>query len=91
MGVMAVRWRLNGRLDLQDRLRFILVQRGTAFSAKIVSGPKLDEMAMVATYHFPGINRRQCCSHGMISECQSRQFSKNPLRGTSNDCEEPPN
>jgi hypothetical protein len=52
------RWRLNWHLDFQDRFGLVLVERGTALSAKIVIGPKLDEMTMVATNDFPGINRR---------------------------------
>jgi hypothetical protein len=63
MGMVSVRRRLNGRLDLKDRLGLIFIKRGAAFSAKIVVGPELDEMTMVATYNFPGINRRQCCCH----------------------------
>jgi hypothetical protein len=58
MGVVAVCGRLDRDLDFQDRLGLILVQRSAAFSAKIVGGPELDEMTMVATYHFPGIDRR---------------------------------
>jgi hypothetical protein len=58
MGMVAVRGGLDRDLDFQDRLGLILVQRGAAFSAKIVGGPKLDEMTMVATYHFPGIDGR---------------------------------
>jgi hypothetical protein len=58
MRVVSVRGGLDRDMDFQDRLGLILVQRGTAFSAKIVGGPKLDEMTMVATYHFPGIDRR---------------------------------
>ena len=90
---MAVRGRFDRRLDIQDRLRLILVQRGTAFSAKIVGGPELDEMTMVATYHFPGINRRQCCSHddfGVPEQAVSPKttaWGLEPLRGAANDCE----
>lgn len=49
----------------QNRLRLILVERGTAFSAKIVGGPELDKMAMVTSHYFTGINRRKCCSHNL--------------------------
>jgi hypothetical protein len=42
MGTVPVGRRFNRRLDLKDQLRFILVQGGTAFSAKIVVGPELD-------------------------------------------------
>jgi hypothetical protein len=42
MGMMSVRGRLDGRLDLKDGLGLIFVQRGAAFSAKIVVGPELD-------------------------------------------------
>ena len=77
--MMAVRGRLNRRLDLKDRLRYVFIERGTAFSAKIVGGPELDKMAMVATYHFPGINRRQCCSHGCMGVPEQASL-QNPLR-----------
>ena len=56
MGMTAVRGLLNRRLDLKNRLGLVFVQRGTAFSAKIVVGPELDEMTMIATDHFTGIN-----------------------------------
>jgi hypothetical protein len=42
MGAMAIRRRLDGRLDLKDRLGLVFIQRGAAFSAKIVVGPELD-------------------------------------------------
>src|SRR6185437_11560913 len=47
----------------QNWFRLILVQRCTAFSAKIVGGPELDQMTVVTSDHFPGIDRRQCCCH----------------------------
>jgi hypothetical protein len=49
--------RLRRRGSHQDRLWFVLVKRGSAFSAQMVTGPKLDEVAVVATNYFPGINR----------------------------------
>src|SRR5258708_990444 len=76
MGAVPVRGRLYRRRYLQDGLRLILVQRRAAFPAEIVSGPELDEMTMVATYHFPGIDRRQSCSHELFRRCQSRQTPK---------------
>src|SRR6476646_1747613 len=81
MGVMSVRRRLDGRLDLKDRLGLIFIQRGAAFSAKIVVGPELDEMTMVATYNFPGIDRRQCCCHGLFRSARAGSFSKNHCVG----------
>jgi hypothetical protein len=58
MRVVTVCGRLYWHLDFQDWFGLVFVQRSTAFSAKIVIGPKLDEMTMVATYHFPGIDWR---------------------------------
>jgi hypothetical protein len=56
--MVAVCGCLNGHLDFQDWFGLVFVKRSTAFSAKIVIGPKLDKMTMVATNNFPGINRR---------------------------------
>src|SRR5450759_3700954 len=47
----------------EDRLRLILIQRCAALTAKIVGGFKLDEMALVASHHFPGIYRRESRGH----------------------------
>src|SRR5579884_1825051 len=44
------------------RASFLPVKRLPALSAKIVAGPELDEMAMVATDHFPGI----ACNRGSL-------------------------
>jgi hypothetical protein len=66
--LITVAWLGRWRLDFQDRLRLVLIKRGSAFSAKIIGGPKLDQMTMVATYYFPGIHRRKCCSHFYFSE-----------------------
>ena len=86
--MVSVGRRLNGRLDLKDWLGFIFVKRGAAFSAKIVVGPELDEMTMVATYNFPGINRRQCCCHGCFGVARAGSFSKHCV-GPANDCKQP--
>jgi hypothetical protein len=57
-----------GRFDrrrLYDKNGFglVFIERGFAFSAKIVDGPELHEVTMIAPYNFPRINRRQCGSH----------------------------
>src|SRR5215472_18858213 len=70
--MIAIGGCLIGRRRGQNRLRLIFVQRGTAFSAKIVGGPELDQMTVVTSNHFPGVYRCQCCCHEMISECQSK-------------------
>src|SRR5215470_10197912 len=51
-----------------DGLRLVFIERSPAFSAKVVIGPKLDEMAMVASNYFPGVNRGQGCRHVSFSE-----------------------
>jgi hypothetical protein len=79
--MVSVRRRLNGRLDLKDRLGLIFIKRCAAFSTKIVVGPELDEMTMVATYNFPGINRRQCCCHGCFGVARAGNLSKNHCVG----------
>ena len=48
-----LRW---GRLN-QDWLWRFLIERGTALPAKVVIGPELDEMAVIAANYFPGIYR----------------------------------
>ncbi|HMF91643.1 MAG TPA: hypothetical protein VKL40_13445 [Candidatus Angelobacter sp.] len=46
----------RGRLN-QDWLWRFLIERGTALPAKVVIGPELDEMAVIAANYFPGIYR----------------------------------
>jgi hypothetical protein len=67
---------LGRRRGHQDGFWFILVERSLALSAEMVVGPKLDEMAMVATYYFPGIHRGQSCRHVVSSEWPEPVFSK---------------
>lgn len=68
-----------GRLFHQDRLRLVLVERCLASSAKVIIGPELDQVAVIATNYFPGINRCQGCRHEIFRSGQSRRTPKSLL------------
>ena len=72
-------WR---RLHHKNGLRLILIERSFTFSAKIIDSPKLDQMAMVASYNFPRIYRGKCCGHLEFGSARAGYSKKNFTNST---------
>jgi len=82
-GVRLCRSRLRRR-SIDYWLRFV-IQRSLALTAEMVVGPKLDEMAMVATNNFPRIDRCKVCGHSGYTELPERGTPPRHSQGLATD------